>query len=264
MSSIELTAERHWLGNLGSRIADVYREDIYELPMDSVRELISNAVCHRSYLSPGSIQVAIYDDRLEVTSPGRLSPDLTIEHLIEGNSRVRNIAIGAAFQYMHIIERWGSGIPRVFEDARMYGLGDPEIKDFGTSFRISLHRKPFETDPFGVVIPSKEAENEVQHQSSASNDAEHDAKETSSASPDAQKQALGALLASLPEKNRARAGRILDCMIRNPHSTAVQIGKEIGLSKATVQRAIDGMKAAGIVVRQGSNNGGQWLIHWTK
>lgn len=97
--------------NLGSRIADVYREDIYELPMDSVRELISNAVCHRSYLSPGSIQVAIYDDRLEVTSPGRLSPDLTINYLIEGNSRVRNIAIGAAFQYMHIIERWGSGIP---------------------------------------------------------------------------------------------------------------------------------------------------------
>ena len=65
---------------------------------------------------------------------------------------------------MHIIERWGSGIPRVFEDARMYGLGDPEIKDFGTSFRISLHRKPFETDSFGVVIPSKDAKNDVQHQ----------------------------------------------------------------------------------------------------
>lgn len=244
--------------NLGSRIADVYREDIYELPMDSVRELISNAVCHRSYLSPGSIQVAIYDDRLEVTSPGRLSPDLTIEQLIEGNSRVRNIAIGAAFQYMHIIERWGSGIPRVFEDARMYGLGDPEIKDFGTSFRVSLHRKPFETDPFGVVIPKNDAE----HQSSASNEAEHDAPKASSASKEAQKEKIQVLLAALPEKNRKRAGLILDCMILDPHSTAVQIGKEIGLSKATVQRAIDTMKAAGIVSRQGSNNGGQWVIHW--
>ena len=246
--------------NLGSRIADVYREDIYELPLDSVRELISNAVCHRSYLSPGSIQVAIYDDRLEVTSPGRLSPDLTIDQLIEGNSRVRNIAIGAAFQYMHIIEKWGSGIPRVFEDARMYGLGDPEIKDFGTSFRVSMHRKPFETDPFGVVMPKNDAE----HQSSASNEAEHDAKEASSASNEAQIKAKTALLTSLPEKSRVRAGRILDCMIRNPHSTAEQIGKEIGLSKATVQRAIEGMKAAGIVTRQGSNNGGQWLIHWSK
>ena len=115
-----------------------------------------------------------------------------------------------------------------------------------------------------MVIPSKEAENDVQHQSSASKEAEHDAKETSSASPDAQKQAIDALLASLPEKNQARAGKILDCMIRNPHSTAVQIGKAIGLSKATIQRAIEGMKVAGIVARQGSNNGGQWLIHWTK
>ena len=91
--------------NLGSRIADVYREDIYELPMDSVREIISNAVCHRSYLSPGALRVAIHDDRLEVTSPGRLSPDLTVGQLIESNSRVRNSAIGTAFQYMHIIER---------------------------------------------------------------------------------------------------------------------------------------------------------------
>ncbi len=195
---------------------------------------------------------------LEVTSPGRLSPDLTIEQLIEGNSRVRNIAIGAAFQYMHIIEKWGSGIPRVFEDARMYGLGDPEIKDFGTSFRVSIHRKPFETDPFGVVMPK----NEAKHQSSASNEADHDAKEVSSASNEAQKEKIQLLLAALPEKNQKRAGMILDCMIRNPHVTAAQIGKEIGLSKATVQRAIDGMKTVGIVSRQGSNNSGQWVIHW--
>ena len=144
--------------NLGSRIEGVYREDIYELPIDSIREMISNAVCHRSYLSPGSIQVAIYDDRLEVTLPGRLSPDLTLEQLIAGNSRVKNVAIGAAFQYMHVIEKWGTGIPRIYEDAEAYGLGAPEIKDFGTSFRITLHRRPFETDPFGVKKPAVEGQ----------------------------------------------------------------------------------------------------------
>ena len=178
-----------------------------------------------------------------------------------GNNVGQVDIVGDARQVFGLPDLHIGVLTNTLHDEYMDGLGDPEIKDFGTSFRISLHRKPFETDPFGVVIPSKEAENEVQHQSSASNDAEHDAKETSSASPDAQKQAIDALLASLPEKNRARASRILDCMIRNPHSTAVQIGKEIGLSKATVQRAIDGMKAADIVARQGSNNGGQWLIH---
>jgi predicted HTH transcriptional regulator len=140
--------------NLGSRIDGKYREDFYELPIDSIREMISNAVCHRSYLSPGTIQVAIYDDRLEVTSPRRLSSDLTIEQIIAGNSRIQNSAIGAAFFYMHIIEKWGSGIPRIFEDSKQYGLGVPEIKDFGSSFRISIRRKAFTTDPLGVLDPS--------------------------------------------------------------------------------------------------------------
>ena len=51
----------------------------YELPTDSVRELIANAVAHRSYLEPGNIQVAIFDDRLEVTSPGMLLNNVSIK-----------------------------------------------------------------------------------------------------------------------------------------------------------------------------------------
>ncbi|MBR4236332.1 MAG: MarR family transcriptional regulator [Clostridia bacterium] len=49
-------------------------------------------------------------------------------------------------------------------------------------------------------------------------------------------------------------------MLRDPHTTAVRIGNEIGLSKAAVQRAIEGLKAGGIVSRRGSNNGGRWVI----
>ncbi len=58
---------------------------------------------------PGSLffgkMVSHDEDCLEVTSPGRLSPDLSMEQLKTGNSRMRNIAIGDAFQYMRIIER---------------------------------------------------------------------------------------------------------------------------------------------------------------
>lgn len=46
----------------------MYRQDVYELPTDSIRELIANAVAHRSYLEPGNIQVALFGDRLEITS----------------------------------------------------------------------------------------------------------------------------------------------------------------------------------------------------
>lgn len=228
--------------NLGSRIEGIYREDFYELPLDSVREMIANAVCHRSYLSPGTIQVAVYDDRLEVTSPGRLSSGLTIDQIIAGNSRIQNTAISAAFFYMHIIERWGSGIPRVFEDARLYGLGEPEIKDFGTSFRISIRRNAFKTDPFGVIAPA--SSEKVQPHISVSNDAE----------------LFGNVLSLLTEKSRDKALMILMEMKKDPHITGAQIGKNINISRATVQRIIGELKIIGVVSRQGSNNGGVWVI----
>lgn len=85
-------------------IKGMYRQDVYELPTDSIRELIANAVAHRSYLEPGNIQVALYDDRLEITSPGMLLNNVTIEKMIEGYSRPRNPAIARAFAYMKIIE----------------------------------------------------------------------------------------------------------------------------------------------------------------
>ena len=58
--------------NLGAVIHGLYRKDEYELPMNSIREIIANAVVHRSYLDPGNIQIALYDNRLEITSPGMI------------------------------------------------------------------------------------------------------------------------------------------------------------------------------------------------
>lgn len=122
-------------------IKGMYRQDVYELPTDSIRELIANAVAHRSYLEPGNIQVALYDDRLEITSPGMLLNNVTIEKMIEGYSRPRNPAIARAFAYMKIIEKWGTGIPRLFAACEEYGLPKPELIDFDGDFRVNMYRK---------------------------------------------------------------------------------------------------------------------------
>ena len=58
--------------HLGATIVGIYRQDVYEIPPDAIRELIINAMVHRSYLDHGTIQVAVYDNRLEITSPGKL------------------------------------------------------------------------------------------------------------------------------------------------------------------------------------------------
>ena len=122
-------------------IKGMYRQDVYELHTDSIRELIANAVAHRSYLEPGNIQVALYDDRLEITSPGMLLNNVTIEKMIEGYSRPRNPAIARAFAYMKIIEKWGTGIPRLFAACEEYGLPKPELIDFDGDFRVNMYRK---------------------------------------------------------------------------------------------------------------------------
>ena len=127
--------------HLGARIEGIYRQDIYELPPDSIRELIINAVMNCSFLQNSHIQVAVYDDRLEITSPGGLLPGMTIERMKEGYSKIRNRALAHAFLYMNMIEAWGSGIPKLMESMREYGLEEPEFIDMGIGLRINLYRK---------------------------------------------------------------------------------------------------------------------------
>lgn len=126
--------------HLGAKLEGIYRKDIYELPPDSIRELIINAVMNCSYLQSSHIQVAIYDDRLEITSPGGLMPGVTLDKMREGYSKIRNRALAHAFSYMNLIEAWGSGIPKLLEAMKEYGLREPEFQDLEIGFRINLYR----------------------------------------------------------------------------------------------------------------------------
>lgn len=56
--------------NLGMEIDGIYRKEIYEIPPSALREAIANAVTHRNYMDNACVQVCVYDDRVEITSPG--------------------------------------------------------------------------------------------------------------------------------------------------------------------------------------------------
>ena len=127
--------------NTGANIERLFRTDIYELPISAVRETIANAVLHRSYLDRSCVQVCIYDDRLEVSSPGMLYGGLDIETVKTGKSTCRNEAIAEAFHYMHIVEAWGTGIPRIIKRCDEYNLPVPLFEEFGDGFKVTLFRK---------------------------------------------------------------------------------------------------------------------------
>lgn len=126
--------------HLGATIVGIYRQDVYEIPPDAIRELIINAMVHRSYLDHGTIQIAVYDNRLEITSPGKLPMGQTLERMKEGYSKIRNEALAHAFAYMNLIEHWGSGIPRIIDRVKAAGLREPEFIGGEVDLRINIYR----------------------------------------------------------------------------------------------------------------------------
>ena len=126
--------------HMGATFEGIYRQDEYEIPPDAIRELIINAAVHRSYLDHGNIQIAIYDNRLEITSPGKIPMGQTLERMKEGYSQIRNEALAHAFSYMNLIEHWGSGIPRMIGSVKAMGLPEPEFIGGEVDLRIHIYR----------------------------------------------------------------------------------------------------------------------------
>lgn len=207
--------------NMGMQIQGIYRQDVYELPTDSVRELIANAVAHRSYLEPGNIQVAIFDDRLEVTSPGMLLNNVSIKKMMEGYSKPRNPAIANAFAYMKIIEKWGTGIPRIFRECREYGLPDPELIDFDGDFRVNMYRNT-------AIDYSPRVNDRV-------NDKVNDR------------------VNEIEEK-------ILKFIDNDPAITITQLSMELELSRKTIAAKLKILKEKKMIERVGSSRKGYWKI----
>jgi len=100
------------------------REDTPALPVEAVREALANAFVHRDYASgSGSIGVALYDDRLEIISPGELHFGLTPEMLLKPHeSRPWNPLIASTFYRRGLIETWGRGTIKIAELLLRYNL----------------------------------------------------------------------------------------------------------------------------------------------
>lgn len=125
---------------LGARIESLYREDYYELPPEAIREAIVNAVVHRDLQANSCVQVALYDDRLEVTSPGPLFGGITIEQALAGATALRNPKVAEAFMQMDMFESWGTGLRRIRDACASAGLPEPEFQEIGNMFRVNIFR----------------------------------------------------------------------------------------------------------------------------
>ena len=127
--------------NMGCYFKGAYRHDRYELPPDEMRELVINAFAHRSYLEHNApVFLAIYDTRVEITSPGGFPRGQTAERAVAGYSKIRNEVLAKALNYMRFIEEWGSGLKRVNEVLGEYGVKKVVVDDAGFAVRMNVYR----------------------------------------------------------------------------------------------------------------------------
>ena len=232
---------------MGCRLEGVYRQDIYELPPDSIRELIVNAVMNCSYIQNSNIQVAIYDDRLEITSPGGLLPGVTIELMKEGFSKIRNRSLANAFAYMNLVEAWGSGIPKLMQAMQEYGLREPEFIDMEVAFRINLYSGQNE------VIEVKNRDHDLNH---GSNDLNRE--------PDNLNHEPVDLDRDPNDPNHDPKDdleiQLSEMIYKNPKLTQKELAKALAVSTATIKRMLTKMQHEGKVIREGSNRKGKWIL----
>ena len=132
--------ERHI--NKGSKIGIVYREEKWEYPISAIREIIINAIVHRDYSLTGKdIKVAIFDDMLEITSPGTIPPSIDLNDLSTGQSEIRNKTIAPIFKELKLIEQWGTGFQKLFESLKEYPNLEVKFNQPALSFQVQLIKK---------------------------------------------------------------------------------------------------------------------------
>jgi ATP-dependent DNA helicase RecG len=142
--------------SLRGEIKGLQRTDTYELPEAALREALINAVVHRDYTNPGrDIKVGVYDDIVNVVSPGGFPNTLTAEALQEGRSEIRNRVVARIFKELGYIEQWGSGIQRIKNACTAVGLTEPRIREKGDFVDVEFYRP---ADTGGLVADTNDSE----------------------------------------------------------------------------------------------------------
>ena len=231
---------------LGAVIEGLVRKEFYELPVEAIREMIVNAHCHRNLTDASCVQVAVYDDRLEVTSPGGLYNGLTYEEIMSGHSKLRNRAIANIFNQMGLIEAWGTGIRRIKEAAKSYGLPSPEILVYDDMFRVNLYRNKTAERLYDYYTLLEETPPVIGEAS------------------EIHRRSIG----DTSEKHRRQFRtdlndtqiKILELLSADASLSAAKMAGQLGIAGRNVEANIKKLKEKGILIRHGSPKSGYWEI----
>jgi ATP-dependent DNA helicase RecG len=135
-----------------ARLENGRRVERWTYPEEAVRETIVNALAHRDYLlSSTDIELSLYEDRLEVVSPGRLPNDVTPERMRVGCRAARNQLLKDVMRDYGHLEHMGMGVPRkIVQGMRAHNGTEPDLVVEDERFLVRLWKeKPIPGAPVG-------------------------------------------------------------------------------------------------------------------
>jgi ATP-dependent DNA helicase RecG len=210
--------------NVRSEIRELNRYDIYEIPLDALREALVNALVHRDYSMRGTnISVNVFDNRVEIVNPGGFVHGLSKENFGKESVR-RNLIVADLFHRMDKMERVGSGIGRMRTLMKEANLKEP-LFESDTFFRVVFYRNP----KYALKTVDKIGREESKEKSSE----------------------IGS------EKS---SEKILEIIRTNKYISARKIAEKLCISSRAVEKQIARLKNDGLLKRVGSAKGGWWEI----
>ena len=117
------------------------REETLEIPEEAIREALLNAIVHRNYHQASPMRVSIYDDRVEILSPGTFPGPLDATTIREGLTFLRNPLICRIFREAGYVEKMGTGLLIIFDTYEKRGLEEPQIVELNSFVKCILPRK---------------------------------------------------------------------------------------------------------------------------
>lgn len=133
---------------VGARIEGWKRIDLPEYPIEALREAVINAVIHRDYARTGeSVRIFMYQDRIEIHSPGLLLPGITVEMMERGEapSKLRNPVLANLLRDVPgYMERLGTGVRFMLHETAKMGLPHPQFRE-RSEFQVCFRKAPEET-----------------------------------------------------------------------------------------------------------------------
>ncbi len=217
--------------NVRSEIKGVNREDIYEIPIEALREAVVNAIMHRDYSMRGtSLMVEIFDDRVEITNPGGLPEGLTRDSFGSVSIR-RNELIADLFYRLDKVERIGMGIQQMKEAMGNAGLKEPIFETVG--FFKAVFFRPKKED----IFPTKQnvSEEVVRNGGQISG----------------QKW-----WSELTERQKMMLQRIKE----KPTVSRKELSVELKINESAIQKHLENLKKKGLLRRIGADRGGYWEV----